>query len=338
VTFDDGYRHDLGALAEVAHAHGALFVVDAIQGLGAFPLDVAASGIDALYAGGAKWLMALQGVSFLWLRAELLDRIALRLPGWRSVADCWNFLDYTQPLAPDASRYEGGTVNVIGALSLATSLEILAAAGPDRIGAHVLALTDRLAEGLRARGYALLSDRSRDAVKSGIATATTRSRWENASNTPASARPTARAGSASRRTATTPRTRSTPSSTRSEPNGSSLRRLGAVRRRGYDGEDALDPRPRRDVPARLARGREARRAYPGRVRAPFDASLEHARSTPRRDRYAGRGVWGDASRRPGLRCADRRGAPKRTRPPALRRLAVPTGRTHRRRRRPRRTG
>jgi selenocysteine lyase/cysteine desulfurase len=170
VTFDDGYRHDLGALAEVAHAHGALFVVDAIQGLGAFPLDVAASGIDALYAGGAKWLMALQGVCCLWLRAELLDRIALRLPGWRSVADCWNFLDYTQPLAPDASRYEGGTVNVIGALSLATSLEILAAAGPDRIGAHVLALTDRLAEGLRARGYALLSDRSRDAVKSGIVT------------------------------------------------------------------------------------------------------------------------------------------------------------------------
>jgi selenocysteine lyase/cysteine desulfurase len=168
VTFDDGYRHDLGALAEVAHAAGALFVVDAIQGLGAFPLDVREVPIDALYAGGAKWLLALQGVSFLWLRASLLDRVALRLPGWRSVEDIWNFLDYDQPPAPNASRFEGGTPNIIGALSLATSMEVLAGAGVDRIGAHVLALTDRLCEGAAARGYTIDGDRSRAEVKSGI--------------------------------------------------------------------------------------------------------------------------------------------------------------------------
>ncbi len=168
VTFDDGYRHDLAALAEVAHAHGALFVVDAIQGLGAFPLDVHATGVDAVYAGGAKWLMALQGVSFLWLRASLLDRVALRMPGWRSVADMWNFLDYAQGPAPDASRYEGGTPNFLGALSLSTSIGVLADAGIDRIAAHVLALTDRLAEGLESRGYTIAGDRSRDDVKSGI--------------------------------------------------------------------------------------------------------------------------------------------------------------------------
>jgi selenocysteine lyase/cysteine desulfurase len=168
VTFDDGYRHDLAALAEVAHAHGALFAVDAIQGLGAFPLDVHATGVDAVYAGGAKWLMALQGVSFLWLRANLLDRVALRMPGWRSVADMWDFLDYAQGPAPDASRYEGGTPNFLGALSLATSIGVLAAAGIERIAAHVLALTDRLADGLRSRGYTIVGDRSRDDVKSGI--------------------------------------------------------------------------------------------------------------------------------------------------------------------------
>jgi cysteine desulfurase/selenocysteine lyase len=168
VTFDDGYRHDLTALADVAHAHGALFAVDAIQGLGAFPLDVHATNVDAVYAGGAKWLMALQGVSFLWLRANLLDRVALRLPGWRSVADMWDFLDYTQAPAPDASRYEGGTPNFLGALSLATSIDVLTNAGIDRIGAHVLALTDRLTEGLRSRGYTVVSDRRSDDVKSGI--------------------------------------------------------------------------------------------------------------------------------------------------------------------------
>jgi cysteine desulfurase/selenocysteine lyase len=170
VTFDDGYRHDLAELAQVAHAHGALLVADVMQGLGAFPLDVAATGVDAIYAGGAKWLLALQGVSFLWLRAALLERVALRMPGWRSVVDMWDFLDYDQAPAPNATRYEGGTVNIIGALSLATSIDVLAQAGVERIASHVIALTDRLADGLSARGWTVRSDRSHDAVKSGIVT------------------------------------------------------------------------------------------------------------------------------------------------------------------------
>ncbi len=168
VAFDDGYRHDLTALAEVAHGGGALFAVDAIQGLGPFPLDVAASGIDALYGGGPKWLLATQGIAFLWLRAALLERVALRLPGWRSMADMWDYLAYDQPLAPDASRYEAGTPNLLGALALATSIGVLAEAGVEHIAAHVLALTDRLVDGLRARGYEVLSDRSREDVKSAI--------------------------------------------------------------------------------------------------------------------------------------------------------------------------
>ena len=101
-----------------------------------------ATDVDAVYAGGAKWLMALQGVSFLWLRANLLDRVALRLPGWRSVADMWDFLDYAQGPAPDASRYEGGTPNFLGALSLATSIDVLANAGIERI-ARARARADR---------------------------------------------------------------------------------------------------------------------------------------------------------------------------------------------------
>jgi cysteine desulfurase/selenocysteine lyase len=167
VTFDDGYRHDLAALAEVAHRGGALFFVDAIQGLGAFAFDVRALDIDACYAGGAKWLMALQGVSFLYVRARLIDRIALNLPSWRSVDDIWNFLDYDQPWAPDATRYEAGTPNFIGALSLATSAELLGRVGTGRIGDHVLALTDRLVDGLRRKNAFVASERTAN-ERSGI--------------------------------------------------------------------------------------------------------------------------------------------------------------------------
>lgn len=169
VNFADGYRHDLAALAEVAHSVGALFAVDAIQGLGAFPLDVRASGIDALYAGGAKWLLALQGVSFLYVSAAWLDRLIVGTPGWRSVADMWNVLDYDQPWIANASRFEGGTPNFVGALSLATSIDLIDTAGTARIATHVLALTDQLCDGLASLDAEIETVRG-PKVSSGIVT------------------------------------------------------------------------------------------------------------------------------------------------------------------------
>lgn len=171
VSFEDGYRHDLEALAGIAHDNGALLAVDAIQGLGAFPIDVQACGIDALYCGGAKWMLSLQGVSFLYVRPDLIDRLALASPGWRSVGDMWNFLEYDQPYASDATRFEGGTPNFIGALSLARSIEVLEAAGTSRIASHVLSLTDRLVEGLRRTGADIAGRRS-PTESSGIVTFT----------------------------------------------------------------------------------------------------------------------------------------------------------------------
>ncbi len=169
VSFTDGYRHDLAALAEVAHAAKALIAVDVIQGLGAFPLDVDRDALDFVYGGGAKWLLALQGVSFLYVRSALLDRLELSMPGWRSVNDMWNFLDYNQSLAPDASRFEGGTPNYIGALSLAESVSLLASAGTHPIARHVLSLTDYLTEGLRSIGTRVASVRE-EGCSSGIVT------------------------------------------------------------------------------------------------------------------------------------------------------------------------
>ncbi|MGB6986343.1 MAG: aminotransferase class V-fold PLP-dependent enzyme, partial [Candidatus Aquilonibacter sp.] len=171
VSFEDGYRHDLAGLAQVAHERGALFCVDAIQALGAFPLDVRALDIDALYAGGQKWLLALQGVSFVYVRAELLDRIATGAPGWRSMNDIWEFLDYQQPFVANASRFEGGTPNFIGALSLDSSISVIEAAGTQAIGAHVLELTDHLVEGLLACGANVRSLRG-SGISSGIVTFT----------------------------------------------------------------------------------------------------------------------------------------------------------------------
>lgn len=169
VSYSDGYRHDLAALSEIAHAAGALLCVDAIQGLGAFPLDVRRCGIDALYAGAGKWLLGLHGAGLLYVSEPLIERFELAAPGWRSMENMWAFHDYQQPYAPQALRFEGGTPNFPGTLALATSVELLERSGTGAIERHVLELTDRLCEGLRRAGAELLTQRG-PGISSGIVT------------------------------------------------------------------------------------------------------------------------------------------------------------------------
>ncbi len=169
VSYADGYRHDLAALAAAAHEAGAILCVDAIQGLGALPLDVRAADVDALYCGGAKWMCGLHGAAFLYLSPSLGERLEVAAPGWRSLEDMWDFHNYTQPFTRQALRFEGGTPNLLGALSLACAIDLFVRSGPQAIAEHILALTDRLCEGLGALG-AELSTRRGAGCSSGIVT------------------------------------------------------------------------------------------------------------------------------------------------------------------------
>ncbi len=169
VSFVDGYRHDLAALAQIAHERGALLCVDAIQGMGVFPVDVRQAGVDAFYGGGQKWMLALQGIAYLYVAPSLQERLAVGVPGWRALEDMWDFLNYDQQWIADASRFEGGTPNLIGLLSLASSAEFLLRYDRGAIAEHVLALTDRLCDGLVRAGARLLSLRG-DGISSGIIT------------------------------------------------------------------------------------------------------------------------------------------------------------------------
>ena len=169
VSFGDGYRHDVAGLTAVAHEAGALVCVDGIQGLGVFPINVGELGLDALYAGAGKWMLGLHGVGFLYVRSGLMERLLLAMPGWRSQRDMWDFHNYEQPFAPDAARFEGGTVNYLGALSLASAIDLFEKSGQAKIAGHVLALTDRLCAGLSQLGARLASERG-ESVSSGIVT------------------------------------------------------------------------------------------------------------------------------------------------------------------------
>ena len=84
VNNNSGYRHDMKALALLAHAHGAYLYSDAVQFIGTGPVDVRAEGVDFCTSGTYKWLMAGFGVAAFYVRRELLDKIHPPNVGWRS--------------------------------------------------------------------------------------------------------------------------------------------------------------------------------------------------------------------------------------------------------------
>lgn len=168
VGYASGWRTDLAAAAEIAHRHGALLFVDAIQGLGAFPLDVRATGIDFLAAGGQKWLLGPEAAGLFYLRRELIERLQPTNVGANSVVHAADYTHIELRLRDSADRFEGGASNMVGLAGLATSLELLLSLGAAAIGERILAITDLACRRLSDIGCVVLSDRDSPEHSSGI--------------------------------------------------------------------------------------------------------------------------------------------------------------------------
>jgi len=160
VQFLTGYRAPLETIGKICRRNRCIFLVDAIQGLGAFPIDVRACHIDALAADGHKWLLGPEGCGILYVRQELQDRIEPVEFGWTNVAGYADYASRDMTLRPDAGRYECGTLNTIGCYGLRASIEFLLQVGVEAIAPAVQRLGDLVAEGVQAKGYEVLGKRT----------------------------------------------------------------------------------------------------------------------------------------------------------------------------------
>ncbi len=163
VSYSNGVKTDLAAFGELAHRHGAIFVVDGTQAVGALPLDLKALPVDVLTAAAYKWLLAPYGTGFVYLRPELQRRLDLKAVTWLAVAGAEDFdalpsEEFT--VTPTARRYD--ILAFLNMFGLEASLEFIERIGVDTIYAHCSRLLERLGEGLIKRGYTLaVNDPSR---------------------------------------------------------------------------------------------------------------------------------------------------------------------------------
>ncbi|WP_031500891.1 aminotransferase class V-fold PLP-dependent enzyme [Bryobacter aggregatus] len=160
VNYLSGFRVDLKAIGEICNRHNVFYFVDAIQGLGAYPLDVKACGIHALAADGHKWLLGPEGWGVLYIEQEVQDQVFPVEFGWTTVRNWADYSSRDMTLRADAGRYEPGTLNVAGSFGLHASMKLLNDRGILEVSRRVDALAQHLADGLLKLGCELLTERS----------------------------------------------------------------------------------------------------------------------------------------------------------------------------------
>ncbi len=156
VQFLTGYRVDLEKIGKICKEKRIIFSVDAIQGLGAVRLDVVKDNIDFISAGSQKWLLGLQGLSFIYVSEKLQEKIEQDYVGWLSVDNAWDFLNYELKLKSSADRFQGGTLNSIGIYALNASLKFFKQFGFDEIEKLVTANSSYLIQKLEEIGIKLV--------------------------------------------------------------------------------------------------------------------------------------------------------------------------------------
>ena len=167
VSWYNGFQHDLKAVCDLAHAHGAYVYADIMQAAGNTPIDVKASGVDFCACSTFKWLMGDFGLGFLYVRQELLDTVIRRTEIGYAQADTDMHYLPTDPPAPTpvtwtlhadaAGHFQVGTYAQAAANALAVSLPYLQRLGIENILAHRQPLLRRLREEMPRLGFTALT-------------------------------------------------------------------------------------------------------------------------------------------------------------------------------------
>lgn len=157
IHYENGYRMDLHTLGAACRQNDVLFCVDAIQSLGATPLDAESCGIDFVCAGSHKWLLAPEGVGILYCRPEVMLKLKLNQYGWHMTSTPDHYNNMHWQLATDAQRFECGTMNTLGLCALDASLSLLLEVGIKNSARLIEGKVNYLLHGINQEHYEIMT-------------------------------------------------------------------------------------------------------------------------------------------------------------------------------------
>ena len=145
VTSPYGVRLPVEEICALAHAHGALALVDGAQSLGAMAVDVQRIGCDFFTGNGHKWLGGPKGTGFLYARRELIERLH---PAHVGAGSLERFAEDGLVLWADGRRFEYGTRGFAAPAGLNLALDWLDELGWEAVSGRIEELTTYLKEQL----------------------------------------------------------------------------------------------------------------------------------------------------------------------------------------------
>ncbi len=151
ISHQNGFRHDLAGLADLAHSNGAYLYADAIQGIGALDIDVRSTSVDFFTAGTYKWLLGGYGVAPFYVREGLLERIGTDRFGSLNIAE--ELGQHRFRVYGDARKYGYATMGFGSVFQLRAALDYLLRVGVPNIEAHTVGLAQQLNTGLVGQGH-----------------------------------------------------------------------------------------------------------------------------------------------------------------------------------------
>ena len=160
--YTTGYLQDVRAIADAAHAKGALCLIDGYQTCGCVPLDVGGMDCDAFAGGCLKWLSGGPGTAFLYVRPDLLPRTRPQGTGWFATRQPFSFTLEELDFADDAHRLETGTWAMPSHYAGLAGLELILEVGVENIQERLRDLTDRILERCDEAGIKTFTPRERE--------------------------------------------------------------------------------------------------------------------------------------------------------------------------------
>ncbi len=158
VQFSSGLALDLNVIGSACRDAGIAFCVDAIQSLGALPMDVQTCKADFVMADGHKWMLGPEGLAVFYCREEWMDRLSLKQYGWHMVEAIGDYERTDWTPAKSARRFECGSPNMLGIHALNASLSLILDIGIGNIAEAISRKVQFLIDKICDRDGVILSE------------------------------------------------------------------------------------------------------------------------------------------------------------------------------------
>jgi kynureninase len=156
-SYCSSYRVDARAIAERAHAKGALVLLDVYQSAGAIKLDATGWEADFMIGGTIKWLCGGPACGYLYVRPELQRDLRPRLTGWVAHATPFEFANPPMQYANSVRRFAQGTPSIPALYSALPGIQLIEEFGIDNVATESRRRTEKIVNFALERGWEINS-------------------------------------------------------------------------------------------------------------------------------------------------------------------------------------